>query len=129
MTCYRETDYNTGNSMPYSLRIVYGLFYIEGLRDGAYGLSSLCETTRESVHLQMSLQRQHFLLSYLKTRRVGPAEVLNPFLASVAHNEFRPHRFAQNERKLKCTRKGVCSERKLCNVLTCPETMLKRTSY
>ena len=27
--------------------------------------------------------------------------------------------FAQNERKLKFTRKGVCPERKLCNVLTC----------
>ena len=34
---------------------------IEGLWDGAYGLSSLAEKTRESNHLQMSLQRQHFL--------------------------------------------------------------------
>ena len=36
---------------------------IEGLWDGTYGLSSLFEKTRESNHLQMSLQRQHFLLS------------------------------------------------------------------
>ena len=39
----------------------------EELRDGAYGFSSLSEKTRKSNHLQMSLQRQHFLLSYLKT--------------------------------------------------------------
>ena len=38
-----------------------------------YGFSSLCEKTRKSNHLQMSLQRQHFLLSYLKTLSVGPA--------------------------------------------------------
>ena len=31
--------------------------------------------TRNSCCLQMSLQRQHFLLSYLKTLSVGPAEV------------------------------------------------------
>ena len=33
-----------------------------------------------SNHLQVSLQRQHVLLSYLKTLSVGPAEVLNPEL-------------------------------------------------
>ena len=48
---------------------------IEVLWDGAYGLSSFSEKTRESNHLQMSLQRQHFLLSYLKTLGVGPAGV------------------------------------------------------
>ena len=41
-----------------------------------YGFSSLSEKTRKSNHLQMSLQRQHFLLSYLKTVSVGPAGVL-----------------------------------------------------
>ena len=46
---------------------------IEVLWDGAYGLSSLSEKTRKSNHLQMSLQRQHFLLGYLKTLSVGPA--------------------------------------------------------
>ena len=37
------------------------------LWDGTSGLSSLSEKTRKSNHLQMKLQRQHFLLSYLKT--------------------------------------------------------------
>ena len=35
----------------------------------------LFEKTRKSNHLQMSLQRQHFLLSFLKTLSVGPAVV------------------------------------------------------
>ena len=39
---------------------------IEVLWDGAYGLSPLSEKTRKSNHLQMSLQRQHFLPSYLR---------------------------------------------------------------
>ena len=43
-----------------------------------YGLSALSEMTRKSNHLQMSLQRQHFLLSYLTTLSVGPAGVMNP---------------------------------------------------
>ena len=43
---------------------------IEVLWDGTYGLSSLSEKTRKSNHLQMTLQRQHFLLSYLKTLSV-----------------------------------------------------------
>ena len=47
----------------------------EELWDGAHGLSFLSEKTRKSNHLQMSLQRQHFLLSYLKTLSVGPAGV------------------------------------------------------
>ena len=37
------------------------------------GLSSLSEKTRKSNHLQMPLQRKHFLVSYLKTLSVGPA--------------------------------------------------------
>ena len=48
---------------------------IKVLWDGAYGLSSLSEKARKSNHLQMSLERQHFLLSYLKTLSVGPAGV------------------------------------------------------
>ena len=47
----------------------------KGLWDGPYGLSSLSEKTRESSRLQILLQRQHFLLSYLKTLSVGPAGV------------------------------------------------------
>ena len=42
------------------------------LWDGTHGFSSLSEKTRKSNHLQMSLQRQHFLLSYLRTQSVGP---------------------------------------------------------
>ena len=37
--------------------------------------SSLSEKTRKSNHLQMKLQRQHFLLRYLKTLSVGPVGV------------------------------------------------------
>ena len=48
---------------------------VKVLWDGTYGFSSLSEKTRKSNHLQMSLQRQHFLLSYLKTLSVGPAGV------------------------------------------------------
>ena len=48
---------------------------MKGLWDGAYGLSSLSEKTRNSNRLQMLLQRQHFLLIYLKTLSVGPAGV------------------------------------------------------
>ena len=45
------------------------------LWDGTYGFSSLSEKARKSNHLQMSLQRQHFLFSYLKILSVGPAGV------------------------------------------------------
>ena len=48
---------------------------VKVLWDGTYGFSSLSEKTRKSNRLQMSLQRQHFLLSYLKTLSVGPAGV------------------------------------------------------
>ena len=39
------------------------------LWDRTYSFSSLSEKTRKTNHLQMSLQSQHFLLSYLKTLR------------------------------------------------------------
>ena len=45
------------------------------LCDGTYGFLSLSEKTSKSNRLQMSLQRQHFLPSYLKTLSVGPAGV------------------------------------------------------
>ena len=50
----------------------YGLLW-----DATSDLSSLSEKTRKSNHLQMKLQRQHFLLSYLKTLSVGPVGVSN----------------------------------------------------
>ena len=48
---------------------------VKMLWDRTYSFSSLSEKTRKSNHLQMSLQRQHFLLSYLETLSVGPAGV------------------------------------------------------
>ena len=51
------------------------------LWDGTYSFSSLSEKTRKSNRLQVSLQRQHFLLSYLKTLSVGPAGVWNSDLS------------------------------------------------
>ena len=42
------------------------LLRLAELWDGAYGLSSLSEKTRESSHLQTELQRLNFHLSYLK---------------------------------------------------------------
>ena len=80
--CESEIDHYTGLYVPYSLRRVCGFFNVpqiyymcKGLWEGAYGLSSLSEKTRKSNHLQMLLQRQHFLLSYLKTLSFGPSGV------------------------------------------------------
>ena len=39
--------------------------YSEDAGDGTYGLSSLSKKTRISNHLQMPMQRQHILLSYI----------------------------------------------------------------
>ena len=47
---------------------------------GACGLSSLAKKTRTSNHLQMLYQRQHILLSYLKTLSVVVVWGLNPQL-------------------------------------------------
>jgi len=52
--------------------------YSEDAGDRAYSLSSLSEKTRISNHLQMSLQRQHILLSYFKTLSVGLVWGSNP---------------------------------------------------
>ena len=80
--CESEINHYTGHYVPYSLRRVCGFFNVpqiyymcKGLWDGAYGLSSLSEKTRKSNRLQMLLQRQQFLLCYLKNLSVGPAEV------------------------------------------------------
>ena len=53
---------------------------VKVLWDGTYGFSSLSEKTRKSNCLQMSLERQHFLLSYLKSLSVVPAGVRTPDL-------------------------------------------------
>ena len=49
--------------------------YVKVLWDGTHDFSSFSKKTRKSIYLQMSLQRQHFLLSYSKTLSVGPAGV------------------------------------------------------
>ena len=67
-------NHNIGNFVPHCLREVRGFpanKYREDAGDGAYGLSSLSEKIRTSNHLQISLQRQHILLSYFKTLSVG----------------------------------------------------------
>ena len=48
---------------------------VKVLWDGTYGFSSLPLKTRKSNCLQMPLQRQHFLLSYLETLTVGLVRV------------------------------------------------------
>ena len=65
----------TLGSPPCSLREVWVLLspLTERSRDWAYGLMSLSEKTRRSIHLQMLEQWQHLLLSYFKTPSVGPA--------------------------------------------------------
>ena len=80
--CESEIDHYIGHYLPYSLQRVYGFFNVphiyymcKGLWDGAYGVSSLSEKTRKSNRLQKLLQRQHFLLSYLKILSIGPAGV------------------------------------------------------
>ena len=57
----------TAPGSPYSFRIVRGFFYVPQNYhhsrncDGTSDLPSLSKKTRKSNHLQMKLQRQHFL--------------------------------------------------------------------
>ena len=69
-----------GSTSPTLLEQWCGFFYVPQEPDkckccvtGPTGFSSSSEKTRNSNCLQMSLQRQHFLLSYLKTLSVGPS--------------------------------------------------------
>ena len=81
--CESEIDHYTGHYIRallltkrrkfFNVPQIY--FMCKGLWDGAYGLSSLTEKTRKSNRLLMLLQRQHFLLSYLKTQSDGPVVV------------------------------------------------------
>ena len=73
-----EIDTRGGRCQRYVISLVVLLrpteqLSVEVLRDGAYGFLSLSEKTRKSNDWQMSEQREHFLLSYLKTLSVGPA--------------------------------------------------------
>ena len=64
--CESEIDHYTGHYVCGFFNVPQIYYMCKGLWDGAYGLSSLSEKTRKSNHLQMLLQRQHFLLSYFK---------------------------------------------------------------
>ena len=80
---YEVPSLTTGFYDPYSFRIVMWVL----LRPTRTNQWNCCERghtvfcpyprrlSRKSNYLQMSLQRQHFLLSYLKTLSVGPAGV------------------------------------------------------
>ena len=61
---------------------------IEELWDGAYSLSSLSEKTWKSNHLQMSLQRLHFLLRNFKTLSGSSGEVWIRDLAHIKKKTF-----------------------------------------
>ena len=74
-----------GSTSPTLFEQWCGFFYVQQEPDKCkcceatpYGFSSLSEKTRNSNRLQMSLQRQHFLLSHLKTLSVGPGSNLWP---------------------------------------------------
>ena len=79
----REVGRTTGVYVPYSFRAVACVLlrstwtdqYRKVLWDRTCGFSSSSEKTRKSNRSQMSLQRKHFLLIYLKILSVGPAGV------------------------------------------------------
>ena len=79
----REVSHTTGVHVPYSFRTVACVLLRSTWTDQCgkvlwgrtCGFSSSSEKTRKSNHSQMSLQRQHFLLIYLKILSVGPAGV------------------------------------------------------
>ena len=76
-----------GSRSPTLFEQWYGLFYVPRepnkckCCETEAGCSSLPEKTTKSNCLQMSLQRQQFLLSYSKTLSVGPAGVWTRDLA------------------------------------------------
>ena len=77
-----KVDHNTEVYVPYSFQTMVWILLgqhknqvsVSPVRRG-HGFSSLSEKTRKSNRLQMSLQKQRFLLSYLKTLSVGPPGV------------------------------------------------------
>ena len=73
--CESEIDHYTGHYVCGFFNVPQIYYMCKGLREGAYGLLFLSEKTRKSNRLQMLLQRQRFLLSYLKTPSVGPAGI------------------------------------------------------
>ena len=72
-----------GSTYPTLFKQWFGFFYVpqEQISESAvrwdirFFRPQRYEKTRKSNRLQMSLQRQHFLLSYIKTMSVGPARI------------------------------------------------------
>ena len=80
-----EVDHTTVVYVPYSFWTVVWVLLrptrtrkAKVLWDGTYGFSSSSEKTRKSNRLQMSLQRQHFLLSYFEDPECWSGRGLNP---------------------------------------------------
>ena len=77
--CQWEIDHHIVDYLPYRLWTVCGYFnipknsFVQGLWNRAYSLSFFSE--KKCSCWQMSLQRQHFLLSCFKTLSVGLAGV------------------------------------------------------
>ena len=65
-------DRHTGNPMPYSLRLVCGFFNVP---QGYETEPTVYRPFPRRLESLANLQRQHFLLSYLKTLSVGPTGV------------------------------------------------------
>ena len=85
-----KSCHTTGVYVPYSFGTVVWVLVlrlttigrtrqVEVFWDGTYRFWSLSEKNRKNNRLQRLLQRQYFLLSYLKTLSVGPAGGLNPW--------------------------------------------------
>ena len=118
--CESEIDHYTGHYVPYSLQRVCGFFNVpqiyymcKGLWDGAYGLSSLYEKTRKSNRLQMLLQRQHFLLCYLKNLSVGPAGVASSRLADRRLSHWANRAAVEGSQNIIVSRIHDCKEKML----------------
>ena len=75
-----EKAHHTGDYLPHSLQSVRGFInfpyklYVLGLWDGAYGLSSLSEKTKNFNRFQVSLLRQHFRILSRFSRSHEPCD-------------------------------------------------------
>ena len=82
-------NHQTGDYVSYSSLTVCGFFNVPQCHVRR-GLSSLTKKTRGSNFLQMSTQRHHFVVSYLKTLSVGPAGVFDPATSPAQYSDDQP---------------------------------------